>query len=137
MYLDYPPRTQHREAGYVRQRAPGSVVILRLADSRPETIDAWYRDCQAMMASWQPDLRLRYLHDVRGVGLPTLYVTDRVVQVLRRMRYTPINDGRGAILITNGTLARLLESTIKARPQANWSIRCFADEDEALDWLRG
>ena len=135
--LPYPPRTIRQEAGYIRQRAPGGIIILRIGDSRPETINAWYDDCLRLMAGWQPARQMRYLHDIRGAGLPTPYATDRVAQVLQRMRQIPVSDGRGAILVTNLTLARLLESVIKRRPRTNWHIRCMADEHGALAWLRG
>ncbi len=133
---DYPPRTLVQQAGYVRQRAPGGVVILRVTNAYPETISAWYEDCNRLMASWQSGKRLRYLHDIRGAGLPTPHATDRVAQVLRRMRYITVSDGRGAILVENSALAHLLSSLIKRRPQANWEVRCFADEQAALSWLR-
>ena len=132
----YPPRIVRQEAGYTRQRAANGIVILRVGDARPETINAWFEDCQRLIATWRNTPRLRYLHDVRGAGLPTPYATDRVAQVLRRMRYVPVSDGRGVVLVTNATLARLLESVIKRRPHANWQIRCMSDEAEALAWLR-
>ena len=132
---NYPPRTQHQEAGYVRQRAPGGVIILRVTNSRSETINAWYEDCLRLMATWPHTQRLRYLHDIRGAGLPTPHATDRVAHVLRRMRYTPVSDGKGAILIENRSLAELLSSVVKPHPQANWQIRCFSDEAAALVWL--
>ncbi len=133
---NYPPRTLFQQGGYLRQRAEGGIIILRLTNAQPETINAWYEDCNRLIASWQPNKRLRYLHDVRGVGLPTLHTTDRVAQVLRRVRYTSVTDGRGAILVENAALAQLLASLVKRRPQANWQIRCFSDEAAALAWLR-
>lgn len=134
---DYAPRTLLQQAGYIRQRAAGGVIILRVTNGYPETINAWYEDCKRLMASWQPGKRLRYLHDVRGAGLPTPYATDHVAQVLRQMRYIPVNDGRGAILVENVALAQLLSTLVKRRPQANWQVRCFANENMALMWLRG
>ena len=134
--LTYPPRTLRQEGGYTRQRAAGGVIILRVADPRPETINAWYDDCLWLMAGWQPARKLRYLHDICRAGLPTPHATDRVAQVLHRMRHIPVGDGRGVILVTNPILARLLESTIKRQARSNWHIRCMADEAEALAWLR-
>jgi hypothetical protein len=122
-------------AGYSRERLAGGIIVLRLRDSKPESLDAWYDDCNKLMSRWQPDQRLRYLHDVRGAETITPHATDRVTRVLRRMRYTPVNDGRGAILLNNKVIANLLETFFKRRPHANWQIRFFSDEQQAIVWL--
>lgn len=132
----YVPHTLFESAGYSRQRAAGGITILRVGDARPETINAWYEDCKKLMAVWPGSPRLRYLHDIRHAGLPTLHATERVSQVLRRMRYIPVFDARGAILVNNPTLAELLASVMKRRPRADWQVRCFSDELAALAWLR-
>ena len=51
---NYPPRTVYQQGNYSRQRATGGVIILRVGDARPETIDAWFEDCQRLIAVWQP-----------------------------------------------------------------------------------
>jgi hypothetical protein len=134
--LPYPPRTLRQEAGYTRQRAAGGIIILRVTDPRIETINAWYKDCLHLMASWTATCSLRYLHDIRGAGLPTPYATDCVARVLHYMRHIPVSDGRGAILVNDSTLARLLESVINRRSRADWQVRCLSNETEAMLWLR-
>ncbi len=124
-----------QEAGYSRERLQGGIFILRLRDANPATIDAWYDDCNKLMGRWQSDQRLRYLHDIRGAETVTPHSTDRVTRVLRRMRYIPVSDGRGAILLNNKLIATLLETFFKRRPRANWQIRFFSDETQALNWL--
>ncbi len=130
-----PLRTVVERAGYRRQRAMGGILILRLLDSRRETIDAWFEDCNTLMSNWQSDQPLRYLHDIRQAEQVTPHATECVARVLRRMRHIPVSDGRGAILLHNQTLAALLGTFFKRRPQANWQIRFFEDEAEALRWL--
>jgi hypothetical protein len=121
--------------GYRRQRLPGGTLILRLLDGRPETIDAWYDDCQKIMSAWRPGRRLRYLHDIRNAETITPFALDRVLNVLRRMRKLPISDGRGAILTRSSQVAGLLTTFLKRRRYANWQIQFFNDEVEALRWL--
>lgn len=128
-------RTVIEQNGYIRQRAAGGIVILRLADSRAEAIDAWYAECNKFMSHWEPGQRLRYLHDIRGAETVTPYATDRVVRVLRRMRNTPITDGRGAILLNSAALASILSSFFRRRRPGSWQIRFFRDESEAMRWL--
>jgi len=123
------------QAGYRRQRMLGGILILRLLDSRPETIDAWYNDCNKLMAHWQPGQRLRYLQDIRQAESITPHSTDRVARVIRRMRHIPVNDARGAVLVNNPTLVALLGTFFKRRSQNNWHIRFFNDEADALCWL--
>src|SRR5438270_3105861 len=125
------------QAGYLRERLLGGICVLRLRDSEPETIEAWYEDCNKLMSRWQPGQRLRYLHDIRSAELVTPHATDRVVRILRRMRHTPVTDGRGAILLNNPTLGALLRTFFKRRPQAQWDIHFFDTEDSALHWLAG
>ncbi|HLY24956.1 MAG TPA: hypothetical protein VKQ72_01365, partial [Aggregatilineales bacterium] len=125
-----------QEAGYRREAAPGGIVILRLTDSTPETIEAWFEDCNKLMESWKPQQRLRYLHDIRQAERVTPRGLDRVTRILHRMRLIPVGDSRGAILTRNATLAGLLGTFLKRRPRANWQIRFFQDEDKALHWLR-
>ena len=131
----YGARVIVEKGGYVRERRLGGIIILRVKDSEPQTIDAWYEDCNKLMSRWQPDQKLRYLHDIRGAERITPHATDRVARVLRKMRYMPVGDGRGAILLTNPTIRSLLETFFKRRPRANWQIRFFTDEAEALRWL--
>jgi hypothetical protein len=126
-------RTVVEKAGYRRERLPGSIVVLRLLDARVETIDAWFEDCNKLMGHWQPDQRLRYLHDIRGAEQVTPHATECVVRVLRRMKRIPVSDGRGAILLNNATVAALLKTFFKRR--LNWQIRFFGDEVEAMRWL--
>jgi hypothetical protein len=128
-------RTVTEKEGYIRQRMLGGILILRLMDSRRETINAWYEDCSLLMSKWQPGQRLRYLHDVREAEVVTPYAVDRVVRVVRQMRQIPVTDGRGAILVNSSTLAELLSTFLKRRTLVNWQIRFFQDEDEALRWL--
>ncbi len=128
-------RTVMEQAGYRRQRMLGGILILRLLDSRPETIDAWYEDCNRMMAHWQTDQRLRYLQDIRQAEAVTPHSTDRAARVIRRMRHIPVTDARGAVLVNNPALVALLGTFFKRRSQANWHIRFFSDEAEALRWL--
>src|SRR5438094_10487571 len=104
---------------------------MRQQDVRPETIDAWYEDCSEIMAQWRQGQRLRYLHDIRKAEQVTPHAMERVARVLRQMRYTPVTDGRGAILLNNLTLAGLLRTFFRRRAHANWQIRFFSDEDEA------
>ena len=123
------------KAGYRRQRLSGGTLILRLLDGRPETIAAWYDDCQKIMSAWRPGRRLRYLHDICNAETITPFAVDRVVNVLRRMRKLPISDGRGAILTRSPQVAGLLSTFLKRRRYANWQIQFFNDEAEALRWL--
>jgi len=120
---------------YRRERLPGGINILRLMDDDPDTLEAWFEDCNRLMTDWEPGQRLRYLHDIRGAERVTPRATDRVARILKRMRNTPVTDGRGAIVLKNGTIASLLSTFFRRRPQANWSIRFFEDESEALHWL--
>jgi hypothetical protein len=122
-----------QKAGYRRERLPGGTLVLRLTDSRAETIDAWYDDCNKLMSAWEPGRRLRYLHDIRGAERITLQATDRAARVLRRMKYVPVTDGRGAILLSDATLGGLLSSYVQRRP--GWQVRVFLEEAEALRWL--
>ncbi len=128
-------RTVVEKAGYRRERLPGSVVVLRLLDARPETIDAWFEDCNKLMSRWERGQRLRYLHDIRQAEQVTPHAMERVVRVLRRMRHIPVSDGRGAILLGNPTVAGLLRTFFRRRAHANWQIRFFDDEGQALRWL--
>jgi hypothetical protein len=129
-------RTIVERRGYQRQRMSGGIIILRLLEQSPEAIEAWYEDCNFFMSRWQPGQRLRYLHDIRRAERVTPYATDRVTRILKRMRTIPVNDGRGAILLTNATLANLLTPFLKPHPPAFWQIRFFSDEAEALRWLQ-
>ncbi len=124
-----------RRPGYEREWLPGDIHILRLHDARSESIEAWYEDCNKLMARWLPGQRLRYLHDIRAAEQVTPRAMDRVTRVLRRMRNTPVTDGHGAIVLNNGVVASLLATFFKRRPQANWQIRFFDNEDAAVHWL--
>ena len=130
-------RTVIENAGYRRQRATGGILILRLLDSRRETVDAWFEDCEKLICHWRADQPLRYLHDIREAEQVTPHATERVARILRRMRHIPVGDGRGAILLNNQTLAALLGTFFKRRPHVNWQIQFFYDEAEALRWLAG
>ena len=121
--------------GYERERLPGDIYLLRLRDSRSESIEAWYEDCNKLMSRWLPDQRLRYLHDIRAAEQVTPRAMDRVARVLRRMRNTPVTDGHGAVVLNNGVVASLLATFLKRRPQANWQIKFFDNEDDAVHWL--
>ena len=128
-------RTVVEKAGYRRERLPDSIVVLRLLDAQPETIDAWFEDCNKLMSRWGQGQRLRYLHDIRQAEQVTPHAMERVVRVLRRMRYIPVTGGRGAILLNNPTLAALLRTFFRRRIQADWQIRFFEDEAQAMRWL--
>ncbi len=128
-------RTVLQKNGYMRQRLPGGILILRLLDGRAETLDAWFEDCNKLMSRWQPGQRLRYLHDIRRAEHVTPYATDRVARVIRRMRQAPLTDGRGAILLNNLTLASVLGGFFRRRSLAHWQVHFFTDEAEALRWL--
>ncbi|MCC7446940.1 MAG: hypothetical protein IT324_05950 [Anaerolineae bacterium] len=128
-------RTVIAQAGYRRQRMLGGILILRLLDARPETIDAWYTDCNKLMTHWQTGQRLRYLQDIRQAEAVTPYSTDRVARVIRRMRHIPVTDARGAILVNSPALVTLLSTFFKRRSHNNWHIRFFHDESDALRWL--
>lgn len=128
-------RTIHEQAGYARQRASGGVIVLRLNDSRPETLEAWRDDCLRIMATWRGANRLRYLHDIRGAQHMTPYNIECVASVLRHMRGIPVQDGRGAVLHSNVGLATVLGGFLNRRRFAGWRIRFFTEEPEALRWL--
>ena len=134
--IDTPQiRTVIEKEGYRRQRASGGILILRLLDSRRETIEVWHDDCHKLMSHWRADQPLRYLHDIREAEQVTPYATERVARVLRRMRHIPVTDARGAILVNNQTLAALLGTFFKRRSHVNWQIHFFTDESQALCWL--
>lgn len=128
-------RTVLVTGGYMRQRQLGGTLILRLFDLQPSSIDAWYADCNGLMAHWARGRRLRYLHDIRRVQYVTPHALDRVTRVLSRMRVTPVSDGRGAILASHAPLMSLLQTTLKSRRFSTWNMRVFHDEDAALRWL--
>jgi hypothetical protein len=128
-------RTVIQKPGYVRQRVPGGIWILRVQDTSTEAISAWYDDCNLFMAHWRPGQRLRYLHDIRLAERVTPFATDRVTRVLKRMRRIPVTNGRGAIVMQNAALAKLLAPFLKPHPPANWQIQFFSDEQAALRWL--
>ncbi len=128
-------RTVVQKGGYLRQRIPGNIVALRLLDSEPETIETWYEECQTLMSRWQPDQRLRYLHDIRNAETLKLYSIDRVMKVLRRVRSSQVQNARGAILLYNDTIAAMLDTFVRRYIRNNWQIRCFNDEQEAIRWL--
>ncbi len=128
-------RVMLEQGNYRRERLLSGIVVLRLLDDEPETLEAWFEDCNRLMGEWEPGQRLRYLHDIRGAERVTPRATDRVARILKRMRNTPVTDGRGAIVLKNSTIASLLGTFFKRRPQANWTIRFFDDEADALRWL--
>jgi hypothetical protein len=128
-------RMIYEKAGYTRRRLPSGVTVLTLADANAETLDAWFEDCNKLMSRWQPDDKLRYLHDIRGAEFVTPHATDLVAKILRRMRYTPIGDGRGAVVLRNSTISSLLSMFLNRRMSMNWEIRFFSDDSEALRWL--
>lgn len=123
------------QGNYRREQLTSGIMVLRLLDDEPQTLEAWFEDCNNLMADWEPGQRLRYLHDIRGAERVTPRATDRVARVLKRMRNTPVTDGRGAIVLRNGMIASLLSTFFKRRPQVNWTIRFFDDEAEAINWL--
>jgi hypothetical protein len=128
-------RTVIAQAGYRRERLPDGTLVLRLLDARPETVEAWYQDCNRLMGSWRPGRRLRYVHDIRQAEYVTPFATERVARVLWRMRQIPVGDACGAILVHNPTLAALLDSFVRNLSAAGWRIRVFESEAEALTWL--
>jgi hypothetical protein len=128
-------RTVVQRQGYLRQHLTSGISILRLLDSSPEAIEAWYEECNLMMANWRPGQRLRYVHDIRAAERITPRGTDRVARVLRRMRSIPVTDGRGAILLHNPALANLLAPFLRPKAPARWLIQFFDDEAEAIAWL--
>src|SRR5271157_744416 len=130
-------RTIVDQYGYIRQRMLGNIYVLRLRDAAPDTIDAWYEDCMKVMSRWEPNQRLRYLHDIREAEFVTPHAIDRVTQILRRMRNIPVMDARGAILLTNPLIGLLLGTFFNQRPQLAWQIRFFEDESAAIQWLNG
>lgn len=130
-------RTVISQAGYRRERLPDGTLVLRLLDAYPETVEAWYEDCNRLMASWRPGRRLRYVHDIRNAEYVTPFATERVARVLWRMRQIPVGDARGAILMQNPTLAALLNSFVRNLSAAGWRIRVFGNETEAFTWLSG
>jgi hypothetical protein len=133
---DKTARLMVKKAGYSRVRLADSTVILRLEDAESATLQAWFEDCNRLMSYWQPEAPLRYIHDIRGAEVLTPYAVDYVTRVLRRMRYTWVQDGRGAIILNNASIAALLTTFFKQRPFSNWEIRFFRDEAEALRWVR-
>jgi hypothetical protein len=130
-------RTVIAQAGYRRERLPDGTLVLRLLDAHPETIDAWYQDCNRLMASWRPGRRLRYVHDIRNAEYVTPFATERVARIFWRMRQIPVDDACGAILMHNPTLAALLNSFVRNLSAAGWRIYVFESETDALRWLSG
>lgn len=128
-------RTILQRPGYIRQRMIGGITILRVMEPTPEAIQAWYEDCNQFMARWQNGQRLRYLHDIRRAERVTPFATEKVVRILKRMHRIPVSDGRGAILLHNANLMNLLTPFLKPHPPANWQIKFFSDEAEAIRWL--
>jgi hypothetical protein len=78
---------------------------------------------------------LRYLHDIRNAEALKLHSIDRVMMVLKKVRSSPVKNGRGAILLHNESIAAMLDSFVKRYIRSNWQIRCFSNEEEAIRWL--
>ena len=114
---------------------PGDVVALRLLDSEPDTLDAWYTESARQMSEWTPERRLRYLHDVRRADALKAHSIDRVLRVLKAVGRNDARDGRGAVLLGNRTVAATLDGVVSRYVTNHWRIRCFADEAEAIRWL--
>lgn len=123
-------------ASFVRQELPGGIVVLRLRDSEPDTLDAWYTECTRQMAAWTSEGRLRYLHDVRAAEALKAHSIDRVTRVLKGVGASPARDGRGAILLDNRAVAATLDSVVSRYVGGKWQVRCFSDETQAIGWLR-
>jgi hypothetical protein len=127
--------TTARAGRYSREELSGDIVALRLLDSEPATLDAWYEECTTLMSGWTPDRRLRYLHDVRSAEALKPHSIDRVTKVLKSVSRSDVQDGRGAILLNNKAVATTLNSVVRYYISNKWQIRCFSDEAEALRWL--
>jgi hypothetical protein len=119
----------------LREQLPGDIVALRLFDSEPETLDAWYEECTTLMSGWAPDRRLRYLHDVRNAEALKPHSIDRVTKILKSVASNQAQDGRGAVLLNNKSVATTLNSVVRYYISNKWQIRCFSDEAEAVRWL--
>jgi hypothetical protein len=124
-----------RARSYLRQEMPGDIVALRLLDSQPQTLDAWFEECTALMSGWAPGRRLRYLHDVRNAETLKPHSIDRVTRVLKRVGKSDVRDGRGAILLNSKTVAATLNQVVGYYVGNKWQIRCFSDEADAIRWL--
>lgn len=128
-------RRPAREGRCLRQQLPGDIVALRLLDSEPETLDAWYEECATLMSGWASDRRLRYLHDVRNAEALKPHSIDRVTKVLKSVSSSDVQDGRGAVLLNNKSVATTLNGVVRYYLRNKWQVRCFGDEAEALRWL--
>lgn len=128
-------RTAIDRGSFAGGELPNGIVALRLADSEPDTLDAWYTECARQMSGWTRAKRLRYLHDVRGAAALKAHSIDRVMRVLKAAAASDVSDARGAVVIDNRTVAATLDGVVARYAGSKWRIRCFADEAEAIRWL--
>ena len=50
---------EFQQGNYRRERLGSGITVLRLLDDAPETLEAWFEDCNWLMEDWEPGQRLR------------------------------------------------------------------------------
>jgi len=124
------------DKNYQKQVLDDGIVIYRSSSSDREVVDAWFEDVgrvfEAARALNQP---VRLVYDVRSIGLATPYSIQRAEE-LERLNLP--DDWRVATLVGNAFLANMVNYiiSISMLPDMRARSRAFADEAEALDWLR-
>lgn len=124
------------DKSYQKQVLDDGIIIYRSASSDREVVDAWVEDVSRVFeAARALNKPVRLVYDVRNIGLATPYGIQRAEE-LERLNLP--DDWRVATLVGNAFLANMVNYVISISmlPDMRSRSRCFADEAEALAWLR-
>jgi len=130
--------------GYEKRVLEDGVVVCTVASSDHEAMEAWFNDVgEVLTQAREQGKPARLMYDVRNLGLLSAYKVQRFDAMEKRVedqeqRQLP-SDWRVATVVGNPFIANLVNYfiSVSVLPEMRHRSRVFANEMEALAWLRG
>lgn len=110
---------------------PDHIVVVRLANWKRQTVDAWMEHVKAHDGKLRSPLRL--LYDLQDAGPPSRYILETIGPFMETL--TIPEDTRNAYIFKAGPYERYVMSFIRRMPPKTGVIKAFTSIDEAVKWL--
>ena len=124
------------DKGYDREVLEDNVVVFRARSATRQAVDKWYEDVAMVFAqALAQGTQARLMYDLRNIDMVTPYGLQRAEELDK----LPLpEDWRVATLVSNVFVANVANYVISVSmlPAMRNKSRVFADEAEALTWLR-
>ena len=111
----------------------GKILCVRFLSTGSETAEAWGKEGQALLSSWDPAKPLLMMFDVRHARNLMSAEAIQTTQVLAQINKD--RKGKAAILMHDTAPAQNLNATARYKIPDNYTRKMFTEEDEAVAWL--